>query len=100
MERPNRTAAEGLAIGAGFELTQRALRQHLADFVLADDEEIRRAQWLLIRDARTLSEAAGAAPLAALLALRNGVDGRRVAVVCSGGNAAEAELRACLASAV
>lgn len=100
VERPNRTAAEGLATGAGFELTQQVLRQHLADFVLVEDEEIRRAQWLLMSDARTLAEAAGAAPLAALLTLRNAMDGRRVAMVCSGGNAGEAELRACLAAGV
>ncbi|WP_149829560.1 hypothetical protein [Streptomyces tailanensis] len=61
---------------------------------------IRRAQWLLLRDARTLAEDAGAAPLAALLALRNVMVGRRVAMVCSGGNAGEAELRACLAAGV
>jgi threonine dehydratase len=98
VERPNDTAAEGLATGSGFELTQRLLRQHLADFVLVDDDDIRRAQWLLMRDARTVAEAAAASSLAALLALRDSLAGRRIAIMCSGGNAGEAELRACMSA--
>ncbi len=96
VERPNNTRAEGLATGSGFELTQRLLRDHLADFVLVDDDDIRWAQWLLMRDARTVAESAAAAPLAALLAARDGLAGRRVAVMCTGANAGETELQACL----
>ncbi|MER6446796.1 threonine dehydratase [Streptomyces venezuelae] len=99
VERPNSTTAEGLATGSGFELTQRLLREHLADFRLVDDDAIRQAQWLLMRDARTVAEAAAAAPLAALLAARDGLAGQRVAIMCTGGNAGEAELRACLSAA-
>ncbi|MFG3310032.1 threonine/serine dehydratase [Streptomyces wuyuanensis] len=98
VERPNNTRAEGLATGSGFELTQRLLRDHLADFVLVDDDDIRWAQWLLMRDARTVAELAAAAPLAALLAVRDGLAGRRVAVMCTGGNAGETELRASLSA--
>ncbi|MCW2914337.1 MAG: Pyridoxal-5-phosphate-dependent protein beta subunit [Actinomycetia bacterium] len=98
VERPNKTAAEGLATGVGFDLTQRVLRENLADFVLVDDADIRWAQWLLMRDARTVAEGAGAASLAALLTLRDSLAGRRVAIMCSGGNASEAELRACLSA--
>ncbi|MEV7559608.1 pyridoxal-phosphate dependent enzyme [Streptomyces sp. NPDC089795] len=99
VERPNTTTAEGLATGSGFELTQRLLREHLADFLLVDDEEIRRAQWLLMRDARTVAEGAAAAPLAALLAAREDLAGQRVAIMCTGGNAGEADLLACLSAA-
>ncbi|MFF4343071.1 threonine/serine dehydratase [Kitasatospora sp. NPDC001540] len=100
LRRPNETGAEGLATGSGFELPQSLMRKYLADFVLVDDEEIRAAQWALIRDARTVAEAAGAAPLAALPALRESVGGGRVAVVVSGGNVSEAELRACVRASV
>ncbi|HEY1569767.1 MAG TPA: pyridoxal-phosphate dependent enzyme [Pseudonocardiaceae bacterium] len=96
VRRDNQTAAEGLATGSGFELPQRILRDKLTDFCLVDDKDIRTAQRVLIRDAHTVVEAAGAAALAGLLANRERFAGLRVAVMCSGGNASEAELRACL----
>jgi threonine dehydratase len=72
------------------------MRAHLADFLLVDDDAIAAAQWLLMRDAHTLAEGAGAAALAGLLTHRERfADLRRVAVVCTGGNAAEREIRAC-----
>ncbi|MEO3752315.1 pyridoxal-phosphate dependent enzyme [Streptomyces sp. B6B3] len=95
--RANRTRVEGVATGCGFELTQRMLRPGLADFVLVEDEAIAAAQWLLMRDAHTLAEGAGAAALAAVLADPERFAGRRVAVMCSGGNASEREIRACTA---
>jgi threonine dehydratase len=94
--RPNRTMAEGLATGSGFDLPQQILRSGLAEFVLVDDDAIRAAQRVLIGSAHTMVEAAGAAALAGLLANRDRFAGQRVAVMCSGGNASEAELRACL----
>lgn len=92
VSRPNRTVAEGLATGSGFELTQRLLRQHLSDFLLVDDSVIAHAQHVLARDAHVLTEGAGAASLAAVLAHRGRFIGKRVAVVASGANASEAEL--------
>jgi threonine dehydratase len=97
VRRDNQTMAEGLATGSGFELPQRILRDKLTDFVLVDDKDIRAAQRVLIRDAHTVVEAAGAAALAGLLANRDRFAGQRVAVMCSGGNVSEAELRACVA---
>ncbi|UJW36246.1 pyridoxal-phosphate dependent enzyme [Saccharothrix sp. AJ9571] len=92
VDRPNRTTAEGLATGSGFALTQRLLRDRLADFVLVDDGDIEEAQRFYLRAAHTVAEGAGAAALAALLVHRERFAGRTVAVVCSGGNAGEAEL--------
>lgn len=97
VRRPNRTRAEGLSTGSGFELPQRILREGLAEFILVSDEDIREAQRVLLRQAHTVVEAAGAAALAGLLANKTRFAGQRVAVMCSGGNASEAELRACLA---
>lgn len=92
VERPNRTRAEGLATGTGFALPQALMRAGLADFLLVDDEDIARAQGSLIRDAHTLAEGAGAAAYAALHAHPDAFAGQRVAVVCTGGNAQEAEI--------
>src|SRR5690606_37442211 len=90
----------GLATGRGFALTQRLLRDAdhcLADFQLVDDDAIADAQWRLMRDAHTLAEGAGAAALAAVLTHRERFAGQRVAVVCTGANASERELRRCAA---
>jgi threonine dehydratase len=98
VRRPNKTRAEGLSTGFAFELPQTILRERLTDFLLVDEDQLQHAQRVLIRDAHTMVEAAGAAALAGLLATGDRFAGRRVAVVCSGGNVSEAELRACLAA--
>ena len=91
-DAPNRTRAEGLATGAPFELPQRMLRRLLDDFVLVTDEEIDSSTALMIEKTRTLVEGAGAAPLAAALKLRERLQGRPVALICSGGNISPAQL--------
>lgn len=91
-EAPNRTRAEGLATGASFELPQRILRRLLDDFILVTDEEIDVATALIIEKTRTLVEAAGAAPLAAALKIRERLHGRNVALICSGGNISPTQL--------
>jgi threonine dehydratase len=81
-----RTFAEGLATGAGFELPQRILRRHLDDFILVGDESIKQAMVWMIERAHTLAEAAGASSLAAAWQLREELKGKKVGLVCSGGN--------------
>ena len=90
--RPNRTRAEGLATGRSFDLAQRHLRESLTDFRLVTDEQISEAQRVMAVQAHTLTEGAGAAPLAAILADPGRFAGRDVAIVCTGGNASPAEL--------
>lgn len=75
-----------------FELPQHILREHLDDFVLVSEEQIGAAQRTMIEATRNLVEAAGAAPLAAALKLGDGLRGRRVALVASGGNVSPAQL--------
>jgi threonine dehydratase len=91
------TFAEGLATRTAFELPQKILWQSLYDFVLVSDDEIRAAQALMIEATRNLVEAAGAAPLAAALRLREQLAGRHVALVLSGGNASRQQLLETLA---
>jgi threonine dehydratase len=87
-----RTSAEGLATRTPFALPQQILREHLDDFVLVSEEQIRVAQRTMIEATRNLVEAAGAAPLAAALELRERLQGRRIALVASGGNVSPAQL--------
>ena len=86
------TTAEGLATRVPFELPQRILWEHLDDFVLVSEEEIRSANRLMIEHTRNLVEPAGAAPLAAVLKLGERLRGRRIALVLSGGNISPAQL--------
>jgi threonine dehydratase len=86
------TFAEGLATRTAFELPQRILWQWLDDFVLVSDDEIRAAQVLMIEATRNLVEAAGAAPLAAALRLREQLASKRIALIASGGNASREQL--------
>jgi threonine dehydratase len=91
------TFAEGLATRTAFELPQRILRAELDDFVLVDEAEIRRATRVMIEQTRNLVEPAGAAPLAAVLKLRDRFRGKRIALVLSGGNISPAQLHELLA---
>src|SRR5262249_10568900 len=84
--------AEGLATRTAFELPQQIMWESLDDFVLVSDDEIRSAQKTMIETTRNLVEAAGAAPLAAALKLRERVAGRRVALILSGGTARREQL--------
>lgn len=99
VEAPNLTEAEGLATGQGFALPQAILWQLLDDFVLVSDREIARAMVWLLERAHTLAEGAGAAALAAAYKLRAELAGKKVGIVCSGGNVSLAQLRAALAAA-
>ena len=96
IESKMETAAEGLATRAPFMLPQRILWDHLDDFVLVSDDELKRAVRLYLEKAKTLAEPAGAAPLAAALNLRDTLRDKTVALILSGGNISPAQLRECL----
>jgi threonine dehydratase len=96
VEAASQTRAEGLDTGAPFELPQQIMREHLHDFLLVSEDEIRAAQRAMIESTRNLIESAGAAPLAAALKLKDELRGRRVALVASGGNVSREQLLAVL----
>ncbi len=96
VEAPNTTFAEGLATGSGFSLPQKILREHLSDFMLVSDEEIMQAMVWMIEHAHTLAEAAGAAPLAAAYKMKDKLKGKKIALICSGGNVSIDQLRKAL----
>src|SRR5437763_12618795 len=99
IETTNRTMAEGLATGRAFELPQEIMRQMLHEFMLVSEEEIMQAMVWLLERAHTLAEGAGAASLAAAYRLRNELQGKKVGIVCSGGNASLEQLKKVLAFA-
>jgi threonine dehydratase len=95
VEDETHTAAEGLATRVGFELPQQILREHLDDFVLVSEDELRAATLHMLERTRNLIEPAGAAPLAA--ALKLDLAGRKVGLIASGGNMTPDQLRQLLA---
>ena len=97
VETSNRTMAEGLATGRAFELPQMIMRQMLDDFLLVSEEEILQAMVWYIERAHTLAEGAGAASLAAAYRLRDELKGKKVGIVCSGGNVSLEQLKRALA---
>jgi len=88
------TFAEGLATRTAFELPQQIMRTLMRDFVLVSEEQLRRATRVMIEKTRSLVEPAGAAALAAVLAEPARFAGRKVAIMCSGGNISPAQLTA------
>jgi threonine dehydratase len=96
VEAPNRTFAEGLATGTPFALPQAILWEALHDFLLLPDEDILQAMVWMVERAHSLAEAAGAAPLAAAFRLRQELKGKKVGLICSGGNASLEHLRRAL----
>ena len=93
------TFAEGVATRVPFENTQRIMRDLLDDFVLVEDEAIRRAIVLMLEHTHNLVEGAGAIPLAAALEMKERLAGNKVALVASGGNLSLANLKSVLADA-
>jgi threonine dehydratase len=80
------TEHEGLATRVPFELTNKILWELLADFVLVTDEEINEAIRLLARHAKQVAEGAGAASLAAAIKIGDGLRGKKVVGIVTGGN--------------
>ncbi|HYJ86310.1 MAG TPA: threonine/serine dehydratase [Pyrinomonadaceae bacterium] len=81
-----KTEHEGLATRVPFEMTNKILWELLADFVLVTDEEINESVRLLARHAKQVVEGAGAASLAAAVKLGDGLRGKKVVGVLTGGN--------------
>jgi threonine dehydratase len=93
VEEPTTTLAEGLATRTAFALPQQIMRRMLDDFVLVSEDELRTATRIMIEKTHNLVEPAGAAALAAVLRERARFAGKKVAVICSGGNVSPAQLR-------
>lgn len=94
------TFAEGIATRVPFEYSQQIMRKYLDDFVLVDDDDIKKAIVMLLKHTHNLAEGAGAAPLAAAIQMKDRLAGKKVALVMSGGNLSLGNLKSILKSKI
>jgi threonine dehydratase len=80
------TFADGLACRTPDALAVETIRRGAARVVTVTEAEIAEAMRVLFTDTHNLAEGAGAAATAALLKEREAAQGKRIAVVLSGGN--------------
>ncbi|HEU5319823.1 MAG TPA: threonine ammonia-lyase [Methylomirabilota bacterium] len=78
--------ADGIAVRQVGAIGLALAQAHVDDVVTVSEEELANAVLLLLEIEKTVVEGAGAAPLAALLNRRLGLEGARVVLVLSGGN--------------
>ena len=81
------TIADGIAIKSPSEFTFKIARKYVDKVVTVSDEEISSAMFTLLERGKIVSEPAGAASVAALIAGRVKVKGKKVVALISGGNA-------------
>jgi threonine dehydratase len=81
-----RTLAEGIAVRRVGDKPLEVCKAVVDDIVTVEDDEIARAIVFLLENEKTVAEGAGAAAVAAVIANRVEVKGRRVALLVCGGN--------------
>jgi threonine dehydratase len=81
-----KTIADGIATGGISELTLGLIREHVDEVVTVSDDQIARAELLLLERAKQLVEAAGASSVAAVLSEDLDVTDETVVPILSGGN--------------
>lgn len=80
------TVAEGIADARLLEKTFAVVRKRVDDVISVTDTELSAAVALVAERSKVIAEAAGVAPIAAILAEKTDVTGENVAAVISGGN--------------
>jgi threonine dehydratase len=80
------TLAEGIAVKNPGELTLAIVRELVRDILLVEEDALENAILTLLEVEKTVTEGAGAAGLAAVMAYRERFVGRQVGVVLCGGN--------------
>src|SRR6202023_1720970 len=83
---PAATLAEGIAVKEPGRLTRHIVKALVSDILLVDDVAIEGAVETLLERQKVVVEGAGAAGLAAVLAVPERFHGRRVGIVICGGN--------------
>jgi threonine dehydratase len=90
------TIADGLAAPFASDLTLAMARRYVDVVVLVNDDEIVEAMRMILERTKLMTEPAGAAAVAALLARHCGLHGQRTVAVLSGGNVDRARLKSLL----
>jgi threonine dehydratase len=82
----SQTIAEGVATGEPFINAQKIMWKYVDEFVLVEDEDIIKANKILIETTHNLIEEASASTYAAALQLKQQLKDKNVVMVMSGGN--------------
>lgn len=80
------TLAEGIAVKNIGEKTLKVCKKHVDDILLVSEEEIESALGMLLTIEKTVSEGAGACPLAALIRYPQIFKGKKCGLIVTGGN--------------
>ena len=80
------TIADGIAVKSPGRLTQAIIERNVTELLLATEDQLENAVHILVELQGLVTEGAGAASLAALLAERGRFAGRDVMLIVSGGN--------------
>jgi threonine dehydratase len=83
---PARTLAEGIAVREAGRHTLPLVQRYVDRIVSVEEEDIAQAVLLLLEREKTVAEGAGAAALAGALYGELPIEGKRVALIVSGGN--------------
>ena len=80
------TIAEGIAVKRPGEITREIVKELVEDILLVSEDALEQAVLLMLEIEKSVTEGAGAAGLAAVIANRERFKGKRVGIVISGGN--------------
>lgn len=81
-----KSLADGISVKTPGDLSFKYIQQYVDEVVTVSEDEISYAEFKLMETSKLIAEGAGATPLAAVLADKIKVDGKKVAVLISGGN--------------
>ncbi|ABK61293.1 threonine dehydratase [Clostridium novyi NT] len=81
-----KSLADGISVQTPGDVSFQYMQKYVDEVVTITEDEIAHAMFQLMQRGKLLAEGAGASPLAALLAGKIKVDGKKVALLVSGGN--------------
>ncbi len=90
------TIADGLAARSVFQLPYVIMRDRIKEVVLLTEDEILEGIRLALTTTHNLAEGAGAASLIAAVKIKEKLQGKKVALIMSGGNLDRAHLELAL----
>lgn len=85
-QAPRQTIADGIAVGRLGEKTFELMQRYVDEVVFVSEDSIAKAILLFLERKKLVVEGAGAVTLAALMDMRDRLQGKRVVLVLSGGN--------------
>lgn len=81
-----KSLADGISVKTPGELSFKYMKEYVDEIITVSEDEISYAAFSLMERSKLIAEGAGATPLAAVLANKVKVDGKKIAVLVSGGN--------------